>query len=70
MTATGYVTGEGLSQVIICSHNPEVVAFAGGEHGILLNRVGAGPVTARRVSDLDLQGGLKLSEIVARGWQA
>ena len=63
-------TGEQLSQVIICSHNPEVVDFAGGEHGVLLNRVGAGPVTARRVSDLDLQGGLKLSEVVARGWQA
>jgi ATPase subunit of ABC transporter with duplicated ATPase domains len=62
-------TGEELSQVIICSHNPEVIDFAGSEHGVLLNRVGAGPVTARRVSDLDFQGGLKLSEVVARGWQ-
>lgn len=64
------VMGEDIFQVILCSHNPEVIDLVGGEHGVLLSRAGAGPVNSRRVNELKLQGGLKLSEIVARGWQA
>lgn len=62
-------TGENLSQTIICSHNPEVIDFLGSEHGIVLSRTGAGPVTARRVDDLDFPEGAALSEMVARGWE-
>jgi len=61
--------GEDIPQAIICSHHPEVIDYLGYEHGVLLDRSDAGPVTARRVADLNLDGALKLSEVMARGWE-
>jgi hypothetical protein len=36
---------------------------------VLLKRESSGSITTRRLSELSLDGGLKLSEIIARGWE-
>lgn len=60
--------GETIPQAILCSHHPELIDYLGPEHGIVLEREGAGPVTTRALADRKLEGALKLSESVARGW--
>ena len=60
--------GDSLPQAVVCSHHPELIDYLGAEAGLVLSREASGVVTTKRF-DLDrLQGGLKLSEEVARGW--
>jgi predicted ATPase len=56
-------------QAILCSHHPELIDYLGGEAGILLKRESTGSITTRRLSEIPLDAGLKLSEIIARGWE-
>lgn len=60
------------SQALICSHHPELIDYLGADRGILLRRPAAGATTAEPVSSLradgPVEGGLKLSELIARGW--
>ena len=95
--------GEVVSQVVVCSHHPELIDYLGGDSGLLLQREKSGVVTARKpeygwlgydanaaepIVDPDgkkgkkskkksrkgkkkegrSEGGLKLSELIARGW--
>ncbi|HEX6901006.1 MAG TPA: AAA family ATPase [Thermoanaerobaculia bacterium] len=55
-------------QAILCSHHPELIDYLGSEAGVLLKRESTGSTTTRRLSEIPLDGGLKLSEIIARGW--
>ncbi len=57
-------------QAILCSHHPELIDYLGGEAGILLKRESTGSITTRRLSEIPLDAGLKLSEIIARGWES
>lgn len=60
---------EGLSQVIICSHHPELMNYLGKDAGILLNREKGGITTVKSIVELPLQEDvLPLSERFARGW--
>ena len=60
--------GDSLRQALICSHNPEIIDYLGSDFGIFLAREETGVVTINK-PDLDrAPEGLKLSEIVARGW--
>jgi hypothetical protein len=43
--------------------------FAGSDRGLLLQREVTGVVKARLLDTERVTGGLKLSEIVARGWE-
>jgi predicted ATPase len=64
--------GKGPRQVIICSHHPEVCDYLGTDAGVLLKRESAGVVTARPLKEVlasQADPALKLSEIVARGWE-
>jgi predicted ATPase len=56
-------------QAVLCSHHPELIDYLGGEAGILLKRESTGSITTRRLSEIPSNGGLKLSEIIARGWE-
>jgi predicted ATPase len=56
-------------QAILCSHHPELIDYLGSEAGVLLKRESSGSITTRRLSEIPLDGGLKLSEIIARGWE-
>jgi len=56
-------------QAILCSHHPELIDYLGGEAGVLLKRESSGSITTRRLSEIPVEAGLKLSEIIARGWE-
>ncbi len=62
--------GEAIPQAVICSHHPELIDYLGLSSGISLSREPSGITRATRVADMALttEGCLKLSEIVARGW--
>jgi ATPase subunit of ABC transporter with duplicated ATPase domains len=56
-------------QAILCSHHPELMDYLGGEAGVLLKRERSGAITTQRLDVIRPDSGLKLSEIVARGWE-
>lgn len=60
--------GTSVSQAVVCSHHPELIDYLGGESGLQLQRTGAGVVTASRPVVSESDSGLKLSELIARGW--
>ena len=62
--------GDTIPQAVICSHHPELIDYLGLSSGVSLSREPSGVTRATRIEDLSLttKGGLKLSEIVARGW--
>lgn len=65
--------GESIPQVVICSHHPELIDYLGNSHGVLLNREQSGATRIVNFSDAicgDAEAGLKLSEIIARGWES
>ena len=63
--------GDTIPQALICSHHPEMIDFLGAAHGICLHREKSGVTKLIRLSDLALgnDDGLKLSDLVARGWE-
>jgi predicted ATPase len=61
--------GETVPQAVICSHHPELIDYLGAEHGQLLCREVTGPVVVRSIKADAAENGLKLSEVVARGWE-
>ena len=61
--------GEAVPQAVLCSHHPELIDYLGSDHGILLERESSGVTVAKRLSAMSADGGLKLSEVIARGWQ-
>ena len=66
--------GESQHQAVLCSHHPELIDYLGGDRGILLRREVSGATTADRLArvlkDNASAGGLKLSELLARGWDS
>ena len=63
--------GDSIPQAVICTHHPEVIDYLGAEHGVSLLREGSGATKIRALSEIsaDPESGLKLSEILARGWE-
>ena len=65
--------GAAFPQAVLCSHHPEVIDYLGGDRGILLWRDGVGPTRAEPVADglghPKRSGPLKLSQLMARGWE-
>lgn len=67
-------TGETFPQAVVSSHHPELIDYLGYEHGIMLQRETSGVITVGRPQTAPGSGeeatvGLKLSELVARGWE-
>jgi len=60
--------GETVSQAVVCSHHPELIDYLGVESGFLLQREKSGVVIAGKPEVAKLDSGLKLSELIARGW--
>ncbi|MCK5687778.1 AAA family ATPase [Myxococcota bacterium] len=60
--------GEKLPQAVISSHHSELIDYLGAEKGLLFKRETSGVVVAHPVQYRDADG-LKLSELVARGWE-
>jgi predicted ATPase len=61
--------GDTVPQAVLCSHHPELIDYLGSERGLELRRESSGVTTVRRLSETPNETGLKLSELVARGWQ-
>lgn len=61
--------GETIPQAVLCSHHPECIDYLGVGNGFLLRRESSGAIRADGLADAPAEGGLKLSEIVARGWE-
>src|SRR5690606_29379939 len=61
--------GGDVPQAVLCSHHPELIDYLGSNRGVLLERESSGVTITRPVRELTVEGGLKLSEVIARGWQ-
>ena len=59
----------GPSQAVMCSHHPELIDYLGPDCGIVMRREASTVTTARPFSPPPSENGLKLSELVARGWE-
>jgi len=66
--------GDTVSQAVVSSHHPELIDYLGYDSGVLLQRETSGVITVGRPPATPGVGkeetvGLKLSELVARGWE-
>ena len=65
--------GSAFPQAVLCSHHPEVIDYLGADRGILLWRDGVGPTRAESLADglerPTRSSPLKLSQLMARGWE-
>lgn len=61
--------GGEVPQAVLCSHHPELIDYLGGDRGLVFRRESSGVTVVRPSNDLAVEGGLKLSEVVARGWE-
>jgi len=61
--------GEQVPQAVLCSHHPELIDYLGGDRGIVLRPENSGVTTVRPASEMAVEGGLRLSEVIARGWE-
>lgn len=61
--------GEKVPQAVLCSHHPELIDYLGCDKGVVLKRESSGVTIVRPLSELAVEGGLKLSEVIARGWE-
>lgn len=65
--------GNKIAQAVLCSHHPEVIDYLGSEQGVLLWRDGVGPTRteplAESLRDLKSDNALRLSQLMARGWE-
>ena len=61
--------GDAVPQAVLCSHHPELIDYLGGTHGLLLYRESSGVTKLKNMADARAEHGLRLSEIIARGWE-
>ncbi len=61
--------GEQVPQAVLCSHHPELIDYLGGDRGLVLRREISGVTIVRPSRDMAIEGGMKLSEVIARGWE-
>jgi predicted ATPase len=60
--------GASVAQAILSSHHPELIDYLGVDAGVWLKRDNGGPTQLVSLS-APPEGSLKLSELIARGWQ-
>lgn len=61
--------GGEVPQAILCSHHPELIDYLASDRGIVLSRESTGVTKVRPSHELAVEGGPKLSEVIARGWE-
>ena len=69
LMALADASGDSIPQIVICSHHPELIDYLGGDRGVFLQRETSGATVARPLTVKAEAAGLKLSELVARGWE-
>ena len=60
--------GDATLQAVLCSHHPELIDYLGADCGLLLRRESSGVTRAEKILEKTDGRGLKLSELLARGW--
>ena len=60
--------GGQVPQALLCSHHPELIDYLGGDRGLILRRETSGATIVRPAREMAVDGVLKLSEVIARGW--
>lgn len=60
--------GVRIPQIVIISHHPELIDYFGVEKCKLIERDPLGPTRIKQLPT-QIDGGLKLSEVIARGWE-
>jgi hypothetical protein len=61
--------GAEVPQAVLCSHHPELIDYLGSDRGVVLKRESSGVTGVRPCSEWAVEGGLTLSEVIARGWE-
>ncbi len=61
--------GDTIPQAVICSHHPELIDYLGGDRGVILAREVTGVTTVKKLADVELGDVMRLSEVIARGWE-
>lgn len=61
--------GGEMPQAVLCSHHPELIDYLGYDRGLVLRRESSGVTIVRPSNEMANESGLKLSEIIARGWE-
>ena len=61
--------GGPVPQAVLCSHHPELIDYLGGDCGLVLRQESSGTTTVRAAAEMAVEGGLRLSEVIARGWE-
>ncbi len=61
--------GVAVPQAVLCSHHPELIDYLGSDRGVMLEQESSGITRARPIAETAVDGILKLSETIARGWQ-
>ncbi len=64
------VCGDTVPQAVLCSHHPELIDYLGADRGVELRRESSGVTAVRRLKETAVESGIKLSEMVARGWRS
>jgi hypothetical protein len=70
LTQLADACGGSVRQAVLSSHHPELVDYLGLDRGIVLRREDSGQTVTKAAKELTLDGGPKLSEIIARGWES
>ncbi len=60
--------GVSIPQIVIISHHPELIDYFGVDKCKLIEREPLGPTRVKQLP-AQIDGGLKLSEVIARGWE-
>ncbi len=60
--------GQGPTQVVLCSHHPELIDLVSSYAGLVLQRDANGRTAAARPPSDMYESGLRYSELIARGW--
>jgi ATPase subunit of ABC transporter with duplicated ATPase domains len=61
--------GQEVPQAVLCSHHPELIDYLGGDRALTLRRESSGATVVRPAKEMAVEGGLKLSEVIAGGWE-
>jgi predicted ATPase len=66
--------GSDVQQAVICSHHPEMIDYLGPDKGVFLNQEKSGVTIVKPIHSVatigKAQPKLKLSELIARGWES
>lgn len=60
--------GDTIPQAVICSHHPELIDYFNYDRTLILEREDSGPTRVKSPDPSQLTPGMKLSELIARGW--